>query len=205
LLTLLVVHVTAVLLSAVWFLTALVLRVVVQVRCTADHGVRLPAATHRSAEWWVGVALVPATVAIVAGPGLVVAGAIDPVTDAPAVTWTGLVATVVGIVATFVAQLQMGASWRIGVDPSERTALVTTGAFGLVRNPIFTTMVVTAVGLTAMAPTPLGVLGSALLVAAIEAQVRLVEEPYLSQTHGAAYRAYARAAGRFVPFVGRVD
>jgi ABC-type nickel/cobalt efflux system permease component RcnA len=34
----------------------------------------------------------------------------------------------------------MGASWRIGVDEGERTTPVTTGPFGLVRNPIFAAM-----------------------------------------------------------------
>jgi hypothetical protein len=34
--------------------------------------------------------------------------------------------------------IDMGDSWRIGVDPSETTTLVRTGVFGWVRNPIFT-------------------------------------------------------------------
>jgi protein-S-isoprenylcysteine O-methyltransferase Ste14 len=33
-----------------------------------------------------------------------------------------------------------GASWRIGVDPDERTTLVTSGPFAIARNPIFTAM-----------------------------------------------------------------
>lgn len=43
------------------------------------------------------------------------------------------------------AQQAMGRSWRIGVDTDERTELVTEGVFGLVRNPVFTAMIV-AVG-----------------------------------------------------------
>lgn len=46
----------------------------------------------------------------------------------------------VGIASTFVAQVHMGRSWRIGVDPSDHTELVTTGTFALVRNPIFSAM-----------------------------------------------------------------
>jgi hypothetical protein len=45
---------------------------------------------------------------------------------------------------TVIAQFAMAESWRIGVDPNERTPLVTTGAFAMVRNPIFTAMLVTA-------------------------------------------------------------
>ena len=57
-----------------------------------------------------------------------------------------------GIGATFAAQLSMGDSWRIGVDDHERTELVTRGAFGFARNPILTAMAITAAGLAAMVP-----------------------------------------------------
>lgn len=36
----------------------------------------------------------------------------------------------------------------------------------------------------------------------IELQVRVVEEPYLSATHGQAYGDYAARVGRFIPGVG---
>jgi NAD(P)-dependent dehydrogenase (short-subunit alcohol dehydrogenase family) len=44
--------------------------------------------------------------------------------------------------------------------------------------------------------------GFFVLAAAIEMQVRGMEEPYLLQTHGESYRAYARRVGRFVPDIG---
>ena len=40
------------------------------------------------------------------------------------------------------------------------------------------------------------------LLAAIQVQVRAVEEPYLLAVHGDAYRDYAARVGRFVPGVG---
>jgi protein-S-isoprenylcysteine O-methyltransferase Ste14 len=111
---------------------------------------------------------------------------------------------VTGVAGTFADQFAMRASWRIGVDAGERTAVVTTGAFGWARNPIFTAVIATALGVTAMAPTVLGAAGCMVLVAGVEAQVRLVEEPHLRAAHGTAYRAYARSVGRFVPLVGRL-
>jgi protein-S-isoprenylcysteine O-methyltransferase Ste14 len=45
--------------------------------------------------------------------------------------------------------------------------------------------------------------GFMLLVATIELQVRVVEEPYLLSVHGDAYRDYLANVGRFVPAVGR--
>ncbi len=47
------------------------------------------------------------------------------------------------------SQLTMGASWRVGLDRSETTGLITTGPFNRVRNPIYTSMIVMAIGLTA--------------------------------------------------------
>ena len=42
------------------------------------------------------------------------------------------------------------------------------------------------------------------LLAALELQVRVVEEPHLLRAHGGAYASYAARVGRFVPGVGRL-
>ena len=60
---------------------------------------------------------------------------------------SGIVVAIVGIFATVYAQLDMGDSWRIGVDPGETTTLVRTGVFGWVRNPIFTAMITFGFGI----------------------------------------------------------
>ncbi len=98
----------------------------------------------------------------------------------------------------------MGESWRVGVDPGERTALVTSGPFRLVRNPILSAVMVTCVGLTLMTPTVVGLLGLIGVMVANELLVRLVEEPHLLRVHGEAYARYAAAVSRFVPGLGRL-
>jgi protein-S-isoprenylcysteine O-methyltransferase Ste14 len=115
----------------------------------------------------------------------------------------GLVVYAFGLAATFVAQLAMGASWRIGVDHSQRTDLVARGPFRWVRNPIFSAMRVTGAGLVLIAPSWCALASYGLLWIALELHVRGVEEPYLLRTHGDAYRTYAARTGRFVPYVGR--
>ena len=102
-----------------------------------------------------------------------------------------------------VAQQTMGRSWRIGVDPEERTDLITHGVFAYVRNPIFTAMIAAQAGTTLLAPTWLASSGSSLLMAGVELQVRRVEEPYLLAAHGAAYADYSAGTGRFLPLIGR--
>ena len=101
---------------------------------------------------------------------------------------------------TYRSQLDLGASWRIGVDERERTDLITSGTFSLVRNPIFSGMAAAAIGTAVAVPSPL----SWVAAVALEIQVRTVKEPHLLRTHGQAYRAYASRTGRFVPAVGRL-
>jgi len=116
----------------------------------------------------------------------------------------GAVIAAAGVALTLVAQVQMGASWRIGVDASERTELVTSGVFAFVRNPIFSAMLLATVGLALAVPTPLALALPPLLLVALQIQVRLVEEPHLIAAHGAPYRSWAARTGRFVPSIGRL-
>jgi hypothetical protein len=55
---------------------------------------------------------------------------------------------------------------------------VTSGAFNVVRNPIFSAMLVTAIGLALMVPNLIALAGVIALVVALELQVRGAEEPY---------------------------
>lgn len=104
-----------------------------------------------------------------------------------------------GTAGTWWSQSAMGASWRIGVDASARTALVTGGPFRFVRNPIFTFMLATAAGLFLLVPNLLSLAGAIAMFIGVELQVRFVEEPYLYEAHGDAYRAYTNTTGRFFP------
>jgi len=191
-------------LYVVWFVLAFVVRSVIQARRTGDTGFRGLGRDASGLERVAAVLFVVALVVGAAGPISALAG-VHPVPALDA-AWVGIVGVVVGgagVLATLLAQLSMGSSWRIGVDESERTDLVTGGAFELVRNPIFSAMLLTAVGLTLMVPNVVAFVGLVALVVALELQVRGVEEPYLASVHGDGYRAYALRVGRFVPRLGR--
>jgi protein-S-isoprenylcysteine O-methyltransferase Ste14 len=108
-----------------------------------------------------------------------------------------------GIVLLIIAQLQLGASWRIGIEEGESPGLVTSGFYRFCRNPIFLAILITLTGYTLLLPTRLSL---ALLFGAfigVRQQV-LAEEAYLLGTYGNAYREYARRVGRFLPGVGRL-
>ncbi|WP_328353948.1 isoprenylcysteine carboxylmethyltransferase family protein [Streptomyces sp. NBC_00457] len=188
-----------------WLIAAFGIRTLIQRRRTGDAGFRGLSGTPGSAAWWAGVLFAVALLGAVAAPAATLAGVPVLVEETPAVYGTGAAIAVLGVAGTLMAQGAMGASWRVGVDPDERTALVTGGLFAYVRNPIFTAMGVTGLGLTLMVPNILALASLAALIVAVELQVRVIEEPYLQATHGAAYLTYAAQAGRFVPGVGRLQ
>jgi protein-S-isoprenylcysteine O-methyltransferase Ste14 len=141
-----------------------------------------------------------------ANPFIVLSDGLDPIgdLDTTALHAIGFALCGVGIAGTFLAQMAMGASWRIGVDETERTELVTGGVFALCRNPIYTFMMIAWVGFALLVPTWLSFASIAVAAVAFEVQVRLVEEPHLLRAHGAPYRAWAARVGRFVPGLGRL-
>jgi protein-S-isoprenylcysteine O-methyltransferase Ste14 len=176
-----------------------------QRRRTGSTGFKGISGRPGSAEWFAGVGFVAALAAAVVAPVLQLTGVVSPVgvLHEPWIQTTGIVIAVVGIAATVYAQVDMGDSWRIGVDPNETTTLVRSGVFGRVRNPIFTAMMTFGFGIALVTPNLVALGGFLLLVATIELQVRIVEEPYLLTVHGDAYRDYLASVGRFLPGVGR--
>jgi len=193
-------------LALVIYLTGLILafgfRTVRQLRRTGRSGwVGVSRETGTPARW--GAAAFAGSLMVgVAALVLAVTGIVPGWAGPGWLSLLGVVIAVAGVGVVWASQSAMGDSWRIGVDPGERTALVTGGVFGLARNPIFTGMIATQVGVVLMVPSWLTGLSLLLLVAGIEIQVRSVEEPYLTRVHGRRYREYAARVGRFVPGIG---
>jgi protein-S-isoprenylcysteine O-methyltransferase Ste14 len=181
------------------------LRVAIQLRRTGETGLVGLTGEPLSREWVGGVLFGCGMIAGGLSPILVAAGATDPIEnlEVDILQAVGVALAAFGIVGTFVAQLAMGASWRIGIDHETRTALVTNGVFALVRNPIYTAMFASWIGLALMLPTWPAIVAVPLVFVGLELQVRFGEEPYLARTHGDAYRDYARRVGRFLPGLGR--
>lgn len=198
--------VLALLLFLLYTAVAFGLRTWQQLRTTGKTGFLGLSGRPLSAEWTGGVLFVLALALAPLAAALELLGLVAPLLDPPA--WLpelGEHVIVLGVILTFAAQLDMGASWRIGVRESERTALVTRGLFRVVRNPIFSAMLLTAAGFLLLLPNPVALASLVALLLAVELQVRLVEEPYLLRTHGAAYRDYAAKVGRFAPGLGKLS
>lgn len=172
-------------------------------RRTGDTGFRRPDTTAFTAPWWGSVLFAGALALGLTAPA---AGLFDLATAGLPISVgvAGLVLMLLGLVLVLVSQTAMGASWRIGVDEGEHTELVTRGVFALVRNPVFTGMGMLLAGQALAVPSALSAAALLVFVAAVQVQVRGIEEPYLLRTHGAAYSGYGARTGRFLPGIGRL-
>jgi protein-S-isoprenylcysteine O-methyltransferase Ste14 len=127
-----------------------------------------------------------------------------PAPSCEGVLLTGILLLLGGTVFTVVAQLQLGASWRIGIEEGASPGLVTGGLYRFCRNPIFFGSFISLAGLIILLPTWLSVGFLLATIVGVRCQV-LEEEAYLLRTYGEEYRSYARRVGRFLPGIGRLS
>lgn len=185
---------------AAYALAAFGIRSIVQRIRTGSTGWRGLHGRFGSPAWWAGLLVV------VGLAGLLVAPALRwwlPGADVPVVRVAiGGLVFAAGFVLTLAAQTSMGDAWRIGVRQGERTELRTDGLFAWCRNPIFTGMLITGVGIAVLVPWAAPAVLA--LWVGLAQQVRVVEEPHLIGIHGDAYRRYSARTGRFLPWWGRL-
>jgi protein-S-isoprenylcysteine O-methyltransferase Ste14 len=109
-----------------------------------------------------------------------------------------------GLLLQAAAMLDLGASWRIGIEEGARPGLVSDGLYRFSRNPIFLALLAALAGYTLLLPTLLSALILVGAYLAIRQQIA-EEESYLVRTYGEQYRDYARRVGRLLPGIGKFD
>ncbi len=117
--------------------------------------------------------------------------------------WLGAALMAISTVVMVIAQLDMGASWRVGLDDTCKPGLVVGGLYRFSRNPIYAALLVMLTGYALLLPTWLSfamLVGTALTVRNQAHE----EEAHLLRLYGDTYIAYARRVGRFLPGMGRL-
>ena len=109
----------------------------------------------------------------------------------------GIVLLGLSLLWTITAQMQMGNSWRIGIDREKKTELVSKGVFRFSRNPIFLGMIITLLGLFLTFPNAFTLVVLILGFVLIQIQVRL-EEEFLTNEHGTEYENFRRQVRRWL-------
>jgi protein-S-isoprenylcysteine O-methyltransferase Ste14 len=109
----------------------------------------------------------------------------------------GLVLMGFALVWTATAQMQMGKSWRIGIDPDNKTELVEKGLFAVSRNPIFLGMRLALWGFFLTLPSAVSLAAVVLADLLMQIQVRL-EEDFLRGEHGDKYAEFCGRVRRWI-------
>jgi protein-S-isoprenylcysteine O-methyltransferase Ste14 len=194
-------------LLALYGLLAFGVRIAFQLNRTGSTGFAGLHGSPGSVRWACELGLATLVVLCLAGgPILQLLDGLPPigVLDGSFAGALGVTLASLGIATTVLAQFAMGDAWRIGVEESEQTDLVTGGPFTIVRNPIYTAMIPAFTGIALLAPNIVTLTGAMLVVVALELQTRLIEEPHLAAIHGEQYATYAASVGRFLPGIGRL-
>jgi protein-S-isoprenylcysteine O-methyltransferase Ste14 len=129
--------------------------------------------------------------------------ALRAVVVAPWLRWAGAALLSGGLILLVAAQLNLGASWRIGIEEGAKPGLVERGLYRFCRNPIFLALLIAITGYTALLPTLLSLILLAGQFVGMRLQIA-AEEAYLLRTYGEGYRSYARRVGRLLPWLGRL-
>lgn len=101
-------------------------------------------------------------------------------------------------VLTLICWKRMGKSWRMGINPDEKTQLIVSGPYAYVRHPIYALQSVLIVCTMVTVPSPLLIAAGLVVLGFLQWEAHR-EEKYLVMHHGAAYETYCRLVGRFVP------
>ncbi len=110
----------------------------------------------------------------------------------------GLIMMGAGYAGTLWCYVAMGNAWRMGVDRTEKTDLVTRGPYRWVRHPIYLCQVVMVAAIAILLPSVLSlvILIFHLLCVLIKAAD---EESHLRALLGQSYEAYCASSGAWIP------
>jgi protein-S-isoprenylcysteine O-methyltransferase Ste14 len=113
--------------------------------------------------------------------------------------WIGAALTAIGIAVAIWARLYIGRNWSPRPAKKEAHELVTTGPYAVVRHPIYTGIILAALG-TALTGTIFGVIVLALAAALFLSRVR-TEEQIMLELFPDAYPSYQSRTKRLIPFI----
>ncbi|MFN4243900.1 MAG: methyltransferase family protein [Tepidisphaerales bacterium] len=124
--------------------------------------------------------------------------AMRPVVESGVLAVVAVAFAAAALYGTLVCWRRMGKSWRMGINPGEKTELVVSGPYAYVAHPIYALQQVLALASLAVLPTPVMAVVAAVELVFLQWEARR-EERYLCDAHGAVYADYLRRVGRFVP------
>lgn len=113
------------------------------------------------------------------------------------VCWVGVIACVMGCLLFVYAMISFGKSFRVGLDEDHPGELVTTGAFAISRNPIYTAFGLVLTGLFLIIPNWIILIYAIAGIWLFNRQI-LLEEESLRKIYGEKYAEYCNRVRRFL-------
>lgn len=116
----------------------------------------------------------------------------------PALSWIGVAVAFICLGLTWICWKKMGKSWRMGIDPAEKTQLVITGPYAYVRHPIYALQILLAAASMLAVPATILFIACGIVIVFLYWEARR-EEQYLVGVHGETYARFLRNVGGFIP------
>lgn len=110
----------------------------------------------------------------------------------------GLLFLCAGGSTCYLSILEMGDSWRVGIERQSKPQLVQSGIYGSIRHPIYSSAILTLFGVFLMAPNWVFAAAWVCITIAVAVQAPR-EERFLQEFFGSSYSEYTSKTGRFIP------
>ena len=111
--------------------------------------------------------------------------------------WIGVALCVIGVLFFIYAMVSFGRNFRVGLDEDHPGDLVTTGAFSISRNPIYTAFGLVLLGVFLITANWVVLIYVGVGVWLFNRQIRL-EEKSLQKLYGQRYAEYCKRVRRFL-------
>jgi len=121
-----------------------------------------------------------------------------PLAENRILPWICVAILAAGLCATLLCWKRMGKSWRMGINPNEKTQLIVSGPYAYIRHPIYAIQSLMLLATIILLPSPLMIIACLLMMTFLQWEARR-EEKYLVIHHGQGYADYCRQTGGFVP------
>ena len=120
--------------------------------------------------------------------------------DSPALAYSGLAVTAIGIAFAIWARFWLGENWSGTVTIKENHSLVKTGPYSIVRHPIYTGFLSALIGTILVYHEVRGLIALAFIMVMLLLKIR-TEEQFMREQFGTEYVEYSRRVKTLVPFV----
>lgn len=115
--------------------------------------------------------------------------------------WLGAVFVLLGVSVRVYSVWTLKKFFTLNVQVGSQQEIIKRGPYKRIRHPAYTGSILTLIGVALSFRSPLGMIATAIIVAAIYGYRIKIEEKVLAENFGEAYKGYERDTWRLVPYI----